>query len=147
MYIHTVIRWISLFRSKFVNSIACSSPSHVFLYQWICLQKLVLTSWKWVTDLIYHVTMEMMSLNTFLGNFQHKFTAESATCIIFILFHLGRQNNGNIIKKSVISWLLIVKAPYNIDNKLDQFTYKIFNTTFVSTMHMGYNFWSSSFLG
>ncbi len=25
-------------------------------------------------------------------------------------------------------------------NKLDQLTHKLFNTTFVSTMHMGYNF-------
>ncbi len=41
-----------------------------------------------------------------------------------------------LLQKIVISYHLVGK----IDNKLDQLTQKIFNTTFVSTMHMGYNF-------
>ncbi len=42
-----------------------------------------------------------------------------------------------LLQKIVISYHLVGKAPpYNIDNKLDQLTQKIFNTTFVSTMHM-----------
>ncbi len=79
-------------------------------------------------------------IDNFSGNFQQKFNGESAICIIFILFHLGDKTMEMILKIIVISWHLVGKAPYNIDNKLDQFTYKIFNTTFVSTMHMGYNF-------
>ncbi len=32
------------------------------------------------------------------------------------------------------------QSPYSIDNKLDQLIHKMFNTTLVSTKHMGYTF-------
>ncbi len=122
------------FRSKLGNFIANSSPSHVFLYQWICLQKLMLTSWKWVTNVIYDITIERTSLNTFLWNFQQKFTGEITTCIILYYFeNLGRQKTEILLQNIVISWQLVGKAPYIIGNKLVLLTHKIFNTTFVST--------------
>ncbi len=37
---------------------------------------------------------------------------------------MGRQKTEILLQKIVISWHLVDKAPYNIDNKLDQLTNK-----------------------
>ncbi len=81
---------------------AISSASIEFWYQYICLLKLLVTSWKWITYTIYDVTMKMISFNAFLENFKYKFTDKSVTCII-IWLHLWRNKHCNIVHKIVIS--------------------------------------------
>ncbi len=134
-YTLTVIRWVCLVWIEPCHFYSNSSHSTVFWYQWTCLQKLVLTSWMWVTYIIYDVTMERTSLNTFVGNFQQKITGKSVTYIIFILFHLEDNKTKMLWQIIVTSWHLVDKAPYSIDNKLDQSTYNILNTAGFSTMH------------
>ncbi len=48
--------------------------------------------------------MERILLNTFLGNFQQKFMGENVTCIIFILFHLGRQT----LKVQLVQFIWVI---------------------------------------
>ncbi len=87
----------------------------LFLYTQICLQKLVVTLWKWVThavENIYDVTKYVTSLNPDLGNCQ--FVDQSTSLIYnhrqkcpmhyFVLFHLGRHKNWNAIPKIMILW-------------------------------------------
>ncbi len=79
------------------------------------MQKLVLTSWNWVTDIIFDVTKP---LNTFLANVNQKITGKCATCTIFILFHLGTQqtemselSRGNDVtgleRQMIMQWLCL----------------------------------------
>ncbi len=52
-----------------------------------------------------------------------------------------------LLQNIVILYHLVGKSQYNINNKLDQLNQKIFNTIFVSTIHIGYNFLLDSFGG
>ncbi len=58
-----------------------------FLYQWICLQKFVM-SWKWVRHLWCHKAGDIVE--QFSGEFLKDITGKSATCIIIVmLFYQG----------------------------------------------------------
>ncbi len=119
---------------------------------YFCISEFVYSDWCWRHESESQMSSMMSqwighNWTLLWGNFQQKFTGESDTYIIFILFYLWWQKTEILLQKIVILWHLVGKAPYNKDNKLNQLTHKIFDTTFLSTMHMGYNFSSSSFFG